>query len=91
MTKGSAKPFVGHAEESIGVRRELWRLRMQVLTIEYLTNRLALIGRQGRNEDQRLDPFVDTCSYDGASIGMRDKHHWTIGAFQRALKCSDII
>jgi hypothetical protein len=64
---------------------------MRLFTIEYLANRLAFVGRQGRNENQRLNSFVAAGRYHSPGVGMRNKDHRPIGPLQRALKRSDII
>ena len=54
-----------------GVGAELRCLRMRLLTIEDVGDRLSFIGREGRNVGQRADSLVGICPYYSAGVGMR--------------------
>src|SRR5882757_11535905 len=55
---GSAKPIIRHPDKAMGVGSQLRRFRMRWVSIEYLGHGLALIRRERRHIDERLDSFL---------------------------------
>ncbi len=51
-------------------------LRMRRAAIEHIRHRLALVGRQRRDIDQRLVPALSGRGDHRAGIGMSDEYHW---------------
>src|SRR5262249_34197200 len=73
LTKGSGKSVIGHPDETVPVRSQLRRLRMRLVAIEYLADRLTFVRCKCRNEDERANSFVGARAYHSARIGMRSK------------------
>jgi hypothetical protein len=58
LGEGSTKSLVWHPNEPVRVGRQLGRLRMWLLAIEHLGDRLAFIRRQSCDENQRSNSLV---------------------------------
>jgi hypothetical protein len=68
--------------------RCLWMWRPSV---EHVGDGLALVRRQGRDKDQRLDSLVGHGGDHRAGISVRYQDYGVIGALQRAVKRGDVI
>ena len=60
----------GQPNQTIAVRRKLWRFGMGLEAIEHVYDLLALVGSKSGYIDQRLHPFGACESYDRAGIGV---------------------
>ena len=64
---------------------------MRLIAIKHRCNRLALVGRECRDKDERLNSILGRRSDDGASISVAGQDHWATGSFEDAIQGANVI
>src|SRR5271169_5033950 len=91
LRESGCKSLLWHPDQPMCIRRQLGRLWVRLSSIEHFGDRLALVRRQSRYEDQRLDSLVGVRRYHCAGISVRHQDHGAMGAFERAIEGCHII
>lgn len=91
LGEGISEAIVRHPDKAVSIGGELWRLRMWLVAIKDLSNRLALVWSQRRHIHQRHHSFAVHRSDDSTRISMTGQNHWPRRARQGALHCGSVI
>src|SRR5215469_2629619 len=82
MGECAAKSIVRHTDQTVPVRGELRLFRMGFIAIKHLRDRLALIGCERCDIDERLDSLIAYPCNDSASVRVTGENNRAIGAFE---------
>ncbi len=64
---------------------------MRLIAIKHLRNRLALVGRERGDKNERLDSVSGRRSDDGASVSVAGQDHWATGSFEDTIQSAHVI
>src|SRR5580692_10306386 len=62
-----------------------------LLTKKYVGDGLALVRRERRDKDQRLNAIVAARPHDGARIRMCNKDDWSVGPLKCPFECGHVV
>src|SRR5580704_5227785 len=91
MCEGISKSFLWHPDKTVSVWRKLRALGMSLITIENLSDSLALVGSQCCDIHQSLHALFIHRANDGARVGMARQDNRPVRARQCAFHCGNVV